>query len=89
VFTPKFGGWISWNFNKFLIGRDGAIAGRFGGRTKPDDKDLTAAVEKDLKVANRRGLRPRFVFLFFGRKSYCSCVAASRWCCRRGKARNR
>ncbi|OGV82974.1 MAG: glutathione peroxidase [Lentisphaerae bacterium RIFOXYB12_FULL_65_16] len=48
--NPNFDGAISWNFNKFLIGRDGAIAGRFGSRTKPDDKDLVAAVEKALEA---------------------------------------
>ena len=47
--NPHFGGAISWNFNKFLIGRDGAIVGRFGSRTKPDDKVLVAAVEKALQ----------------------------------------
>jgi len=46
--NPNFGGAISWNFNKFLIGRDGAILGRFGSRTKPDDKELIAAVEQAL-----------------------------------------
>jgi glutathione peroxidase len=46
--NPNFGGTISWNFNKFLIGRDGAILGRFGSRTKPDDKELVGAVEKAL-----------------------------------------
>jgi len=50
--NPNFGGVISWNFNKFLIGRDGAIVGRFGSRTKPDDKELIAAVEKALKTAD-------------------------------------
>jgi len=47
--NPNFGGAISWNFNKFLIGRDGTIVGRFGSRTKPDDKELIAAVEKALQ----------------------------------------
>lgn len=47
--NPQFGGDISWNFNKFLVGRDGKVLGRFGSRTKPDDKDLVAAVEKALK----------------------------------------
>ncbi len=46
--NPKFGGAISWNFNKFLIGRDGTIVGRFGSRTKPEDKELVTAVEKAL-----------------------------------------
>ena len=50
--NPNFGGAISWNFNKFLIGRDGAIVGPFGSRTKPDDKELIAAVEKALKTAD-------------------------------------
>ena len=47
--NPNFGGAISWNFNKFLIGRDGAILGRFGSRTKPEDKDLVGAIECALK----------------------------------------
>ena len=50
--NPKFGGAISWNFNKFLIGRDGAIAGRFGSRTKPDDKALVEAIEHALTSPN-------------------------------------
>jgi len=50
--NPHFGGAISWNFNKFLIGRDGAILGRFGSRTKPDDKELVEAVEQALKTTN-------------------------------------
>ena len=49
---PDFGGSISWNFNKFLIGRNGAIVGRFGSRTKPDDKKLVTAVEQALKAPN-------------------------------------
>ena len=47
--NPEFGGAISWNFNKFLVGRDGKIAGRFGSRTKPDDKELVEAVEEALQ----------------------------------------
>jgi glutathione peroxidase-family protein len=50
--NPKFGDAISWNFNKFLIGRDGAIVGRFGSRTKPEDKELIEAVEQALKASN-------------------------------------
>ena len=48
--NPEFEGAISWNFNKFLIGRDGAIVARFGSRTKPGDKKLVAAVEKALQA---------------------------------------
>jgi glutathione peroxidase len=46
--NPGFGGAITWNFNKFLVGRDGTVVGRFGSRTRPDDKDLVAAVERAL-----------------------------------------
>jgi glutathione peroxidase len=34
----------SWNFTKFLVGRDGRVIARFGPRTAPDDEQLTAAV---------------------------------------------
>jgi len=47
--NPGFAGGITWNFNKFLIGRDGRILGRFGSRTDPLDKDLISAVEKALE----------------------------------------
>ena len=49
--NPEFGGAISWNFNKFLIGRDGAILARFGSRTDPGDKELVDAVEQALGVS--------------------------------------
>ncbi len=48
--NPRFGGAISWNFNKFLIGRDGAIAGRFGSRTQPDAEELVAALEQAIQA---------------------------------------
>jgi glutathione peroxidase len=46
---PLFGGGISWNFNKFLIGRDGQVVGRFGSRTKPQDPALIQAIEQALQ----------------------------------------
>ncbi|MFE3444689.1 glutathione peroxidase [Nocardia sp. NPDC059180] len=45
VDTEGAAGDIQWNFEKFLIGRDGAVAGRFRPRTTPDDAALVAAVE--------------------------------------------
>jgi glutathione peroxidase len=39
---------ISWNFEKFLVGRDGQVIGRFGPRTTPDDPALVAAIEQAL-----------------------------------------
>lgn len=46
--NPSFGGAISWNFNKFLVGRDGTVRARFGSRTRPEDRELVSAVEKAL-----------------------------------------
>jgi glutathione peroxidase len=46
--NPEFAGKISWNFNKFLISRDGKVVGRFGSRTRPEDEKLVSAVEKEL-----------------------------------------
>jgi len=40
---------VKWNFEKFLIGRDGNVVARFATPVKPDDKALVAAVEAELK----------------------------------------
>lgn len=40
---------ISWNFEKFLVGRDGRVAARFSPRTQPDDRKLAAAIEAALQ----------------------------------------
>lgn len=48
--NPEFSGGITWNFNKFLMGRDGHILNRFGSKTTPEDKDLIAALEKALEA---------------------------------------
>ena len=36
---------VLWNFEKFLIGRDGAVIARFAPDTPPDDQALIAAIE--------------------------------------------
>lgn len=38
----------SWNFNKYLVGRDGKPVAHFGSTTAPGASALTAAVEKAL-----------------------------------------
>jgi len=43
-----FGGEITWNFEKFLIGRAGDTVARFDPRVTPDDPALIAAIEKEL-----------------------------------------
>ena len=39
---------VLWNFEKFLISRDGKVVGRFVPSTKPDDPELVAAIEAQL-----------------------------------------
>jgi glutathione peroxidase len=46
--NPNFAGKISWNFNKFIIDRNGIIVGRFGSLTKPENKKIVKALEKAL-----------------------------------------
>ena len=45
---PATAGKISWNFEKFLIGKDGKVAARFSPSTAPDDPELVKAVEAEL-----------------------------------------
>ena len=45
---------VHWNFEKFLIGRDGQVVGRFAPDTEPDDPDLVAAIEAALAAPAAR-----------------------------------
>jgi len=45
---PVGSGDISWNFEKFLIDRDGQLIHRFSPRTTPSDAELVKAVEAEL-----------------------------------------
>ena len=40
---------IRWNFEKFLVGRDGKVIKRFSPGTKPDSKEVISAIESALK----------------------------------------
>lgn len=40
---------ISWNFEKFLVSRDGKVIARFDPQTKPEDPKLVSAVESALR----------------------------------------
>jgi glutathione peroxidase len=42
-----YSGDVRWNFEKFLIGRDGSVT-RFAPQVTPDDPKLTVAIETDL-----------------------------------------
>ncbi len=41
-------GAVTWNFSKFLVGRDGKLLARFDTSTEPDDAALVKAIEKAL-----------------------------------------
>lgn len=50
--NPKFVGPITWNFNKFLIGRDGKVIGRYDSKVEPLGPELAEEIEKALAEAH-------------------------------------
>lgn len=44
----EYPGDITWNFEKFLVGKDGRVLARFSPRATPDDPVIIAAIEKAL-----------------------------------------
>ncbi|MDP8243150.1 MAG: glutathione peroxidase [Candidatus Hinthialibacter antarcticus] len=48
--NPDFKGDINWNFEKYLIGKDGKLLHRFRSKTEPLSEDMTKAIEKALKA---------------------------------------
>ncbi|HMJ09730.1 MAG TPA: glutathione peroxidase [Pyrinomonadaceae bacterium] len=45
---PAFAGDITWNFNKFLIDRDGKILARFSSKDTPESETVVTAIEAAL-----------------------------------------
>jgi glutathione peroxidase len=41
-------GKVKWNFEKFLVNRDGEIVGRYRSKVKPDDPEVVGAIETAL-----------------------------------------
>lgn len=48
VKNPDKAGDIGWNFEKFLVGKDGKLQRRFKTGIKPDDTSVVTAIEKAL-----------------------------------------
>lgn len=46
--NPDASGDIKWNFEKFLIGKDGKLVHRFSSGQKPDDADVIAKIDSAL-----------------------------------------
>jgi glutathione peroxidase len=47
---PKFSGDVKWNFQKYLIDRNGNIVGKFASSVEPLSNELTSALEQTLKA---------------------------------------
>ncbi len=45
---PKFSGQVDWNFEKFLIGRNGEVITRFKSEIEPSSKQMVSAIENAL-----------------------------------------
>ena len=46
--NAQFAGPIQWNFEKFLIARDGSVVERFRSGVGPESKALVEAIEREL-----------------------------------------
>ncbi|MEX2118538.1 MAG: glutathione peroxidase [Pirellulales bacterium] len=46
--NPKFAGDITWNFEKFLIDREGRVAARYAPKVEPESEEVVKAVEEAL-----------------------------------------
>jgi len=75
VTNPKFPGAVKWNFEKFLIGRDGEVVNRFRTRVAPTSEEVVASVEWALaneagrtKAFERGGKGPPPVAEYYGRE---------------------
>src|SRR5436189_32197 len=48
--NPKFGGdEVKWNFEKFLVGRNGEIIGRYKSNVEPESDELIKAITTELE----------------------------------------
>jgi glutathione peroxidase len=47
--NPKFAGAVKWNFEKFLVARDGTVVARFASAVDPAGAVFVGAIEKELK----------------------------------------
>lgn len=43
---------IGWNFEKFIIDRNGNVAGRFKTKIKPESEEITSLIESELEKQN-------------------------------------
>ncbi|MCL5998115.1 MAG: hypothetical protein M1546_18995 [Chloroflexi bacterium] len=41
---------VSWNFEKFVVGKDGSVLARFTPKTKPEDPKVVNTIEQALQA---------------------------------------
>lgn len=41
---------VSWNFNKYLVSKEGKVLAHYGSRVKPDSAELVSAVKTELGI---------------------------------------
>jgi glutathione peroxidase len=46
--NPDFAGDIQWNFNKFLVSKDGRVVARFEPQVEPTSPEVKQAIEREL-----------------------------------------
>jgi glutathione peroxidase len=51
--NPRFSGKITWNFNKFLVNKEGEIVARFDSKVDPLDEQVLKAVEAAVGATGR------------------------------------
>ena len=40
---------VKWNFEQFIVSKEGTVVGRFGTKTKPDAEEVVSVIESELK----------------------------------------
>jgi glutathione peroxidase len=48
--NPETAGEVKWNFQKYLVGRDGKVLAKFAPGTKPLAEEVTGAIERALEA---------------------------------------
>ena len=46
--SPKDPGPVKWNFEKFLVSRDGEVVGRYRSKVEPESNELVSAIKAEL-----------------------------------------
>jgi glutathione peroxidase len=49
--TPTEDPEVLWNFEKFVLSRDGAVVARFAPNVTPDDERVTSVIERELQAS--------------------------------------